>query len=469
MSNLKALEMIIPKTAVIASARRQFKASCFALLLYPALLLTLFSCGSEKNSGTDESQLALISLSPKELRVAPYAHFEVSATFENKGDSELTATIVKYYLSHDSIISSSEDTFIKEGRFEALGSGKTVVLTESFIAPAIEDKYYYGVCAQVDGTEVCSQGTEQIFILYVSASDNGNTGDDGTGGGSTGGDDSGGGTGGSTGGEEQGGSTNSGVSAAYADMSLEFQPTNNGFKQPSTGLIWSTLSTNSMDKNDAVAYCQSLFNYGGWRLPTMHELVSATDYAETTSFPIHVLRPSDVDDFWSSSTNTKVLQVSGNIDNYRINDSAHVVCVKSYKGSTPQDMVDAMSASNRFTENKNASGESIIVTDNAMGLQWQVQHIGSKKHSVAVSTCDQLILDGKSDWRLPTVKELVSLLDFRKETFLGPGELNMNGVFWSSTLLASDSNKAWYVSLGYGTVQNDVRNSECNVRCVRNN
>ena len=111
------------------------------------------------------------------------------------------------------------------------------------------------------------------------------------------------------------------------------------------------------------------------------------------------------------------------------------------------------------------------VTDNATNLEWQDDAIGSTMTwANAVTYCDGLTLDGKDDWRLPSIEELVSITDKSKvnpsinETYFKSVTSNY---YWSSTTLASDSSLAWGVYFNYGYDGWYNKTSSYYVRCVR--
>ncbi|MBI4687331.1 MAG: DUF1566 domain-containing protein [Nitrospirae bacterium] len=66
----------------------------------------------------------------------------------------------------------------------------------------------------------------------------------------------------------------------------------------------------------------------------------------------------------------------------------------------------ALSFAAPFTDNGNGT-----VTDNRTGLVWQQGEAGQMMWGSALSYCEGLPLGGKTDWRLPNVKELESLTD----------------------------------------------------------
>jgi len=91
----------------------------------------------------------------------------------------------------------------------------------------------------------------------------------------------------------------------------------------------------------------------------------------------------------------------------------------------------------------------------------------------AATYCSNLKLDGKS-WRLPTVNELMTLLDSRYVDPSTADELfqyiNRDDYYWSSTTSARDTGYAWNVEVNFDTGSMDFRNKSDSyyyVRCVR--
>ncbi|MBF0369868.1 MAG: DUF1566 domain-containing protein [Magnetococcales bacterium] len=54
-----------------------------------------------------------------------------------------------------------------------------------------------------------------------------------------------------------------------------------------------------------------------------------------------------------------------------------------------------------------------LVTDNNTGLMWQKAHNETRlNYDAATTACSELVLGGYSDWRLPNIKELMTIVDF---------------------------------------------------------
>lgn len=122
-----------------------------------------------------------------------------------------------------------------------------------------------------------------------------------------------------------------------------------------------------------------------------------------------------------------------------------------------------------------------VVTDLLTGLAWQDTNETGDSETIfdwaeAQSYCSELTLNSHSDWRLPTIHELKSLVVYDKEypAVIGAFEHlirdfddGFNDEYWSSTLDASDSTMAWVIGSFYGDDRFYPIFNFAKVRCVR--
>lgn len=115
-----------------------------------------------------------------------------------------------------------------------------------------------------------------------------------------------------------------------------------------------------------------------------------------------------------------------------------------------------------------------IVTDNITKLQWQDDVTASTTTAnwttATTSTCQNLTLGGYSDWRLPTIEELESIVNYGTYAPAKYSEFSYmaSDDYWSSTTDVSLSSDAWVVMLDYdGGNSSSSKTNSYYVRCVR--
>ena len=104
-----------------------------------------------------------------------------------------------------------------------------------------------------------------------------------------------------------------------------------------------------------------------------------------------------------------------------------------------------------------------VIIDN---LEWQKNEVSEMSWDKAVVFAARL---GKY-WRLPTSKELISLVEYKKvdpaiNTELFPD--CHSAYYWSSSPYAGYPYYAWYVHFGYGYIDHGDNTHYYYVRCVR--
>ncbi|MGK5094818.1 DUF1566 domain-containing protein [Deltaproteobacteria bacterium TL4] len=116
------------------------------------------------------------------------------------------------------------------------------------------------------------------------------------------------------------------------------------------------------------------------------------------------------------------------------------------------------------------NGGDGTVTDRKTGLMWQQVDDGTVRNwEQALQYCESLELAEHTDWKLPNIKELLSLVDYtRSNPSIHPLFPNtQSSGYWSSTVNASSSSYAWYVYFYNGFVYYYYRSNTYYVRCVR--
>jgi hypothetical protein len=114
------------------------------------------------------------------------------------------------------------------------------------------------------------------------------------------------------------------------------------------------------------------------------------------------------------------------------------------------------------------NGDS-TVTDTVTGLMWQqVMAAGTFTQPDAIKHCPTLTLAGHTDWRLPSLIELVSIVDYSRvrPSIYIPFSLATN-FSWTSSSAAAPLATGWSVDFKLGNAQLETTSSLNGVRCVR--
>jgi len=219
-----------------------------------------------------------------------------------------------------------------------------------------------------------------------------------------------------------------------------------------TGLIW-TQSTDTngdgtvnvsdkMTQPNAVSYCSALTTGGhSWRLPSIKELYSLMDFtggdpsgysgsdtSALTPFLNAVFEPgfgdqsageriidgqyatasfyvSPLGTIFGADTMFGVNFIDGRIKGYPYN----------YPSNNPKTFyVLCASGNSSYGTNDFSDNGDGTINDNAAGLLWQQDDYQSSNFEDAIAHCEAATTGGRSDWRLPNVKELQSILDYSR-------------------------------------------------------
>jgi len=254
---------------------------------------------------------------------------------------------------------------------------------------------------------------------------------------------------------------------------LEWQQT-----APSTTYTW----------ENAKNYCSDLVyaGYDDWRLPTPHELFSIIDFSkykpivDTNYFP-NITSSSMV--FWTSKTWQGETEDPDKEFAWTVRLSSSTDVYTKEKTSTLNTMCvrgNELPLSSFHTAT--ISGEEVVI-DSTTGLMWKSTASGTVTNwSSALKSYENLVYAGYSDWRLPTVNELLQLINYDRYNpatdFPESFDVDTSGTnvtrayfFSSTTMIASENSWAFQVSLLVGTASSLVKayngyNTSA-FRCVR--
>ncbi|MDO8803550.1 MAG: DUF1566 domain-containing protein [Elusimicrobiota bacterium] len=124
----------------------------------------------------------------------------------------------------------------------------------------------------------------------------------------------------------------------------------------------------------------------------------------------------------------------------------------------------------------NPVGVSSVTVDNRTGLMWVTNPNDAGIGGIytwenAITACETSGYAGYPDWRLPNIKELVSIVDYSTAASAkinGTYFLNTQAnYYWSSTTYVPNTTYAWYVYFGNGSMDGSSKTGTYYVRCVR--
>lgn len=232
-----------------------------------------------------------------------------------------------------------------------------------------------------------------------------------------------------------------------------------------TGLTWQRyVAAEPHDWQAASRYCSclTLGGHDDWTLPSRLELVSIVDYTrQNPSLDALAFPETPFEWFWSASRTAEsaerywyVAFWDGNTHAANADQQYWTRCVRQTTGTTPH--YDSPLAG--------------TVRDNSTQLTWQLAASSERSTwSEASQACSMLDLQG-TGWRLPTMKELQTLVD---ETRAAPAidpeafpDTPAEG-FWAATPLAASGGAHWFVSFDAGIAYNALDTHPYRYRCVR--
>jgi Protein of unknown function (DUF1566) len=236
-----------------------------------------------------------------------------------------------------------------------------------------------------------------------------------------------------------------------------------------TGLMWQRkVEPGTLTFDEANQRCSrlDLGGYSDWRLPSRIELVSILDLAETQPSIDRDAFPSTPSDwFWTASVASDSPTAAWYVYFYfgypktdERTSPFRARCVRSARAPA-------------VAVGPDYEVRPVSVRDRATGLSWQrAVPRRSFSFSEASAYCHQLDLDGQTDWRLPSMPELESIVDERTANPAIDAQAfpeTPADSFWTSSLFGNKSAEVWHVLFDHGAALYGLPKAAHRVRCVR--
>ena len=114
-----------------------------------------------------------------------------------------------------------------------------------------------------------------------------------------------------------------------------------------------------------------------------------------------------------------------------------------------------------------------VVKDSELHLVWQDNEVYNRIRNLnsAKKYCQELELSVFNDWRLPTYRELLSIVDYDRynASIVPMFQHNFSSKYWTSSQDISAPNYTWFVDFFHGKTGSSKKSEKYYTRCVRDN
>lgn len=101
--------------------------------------------------------------------------------------------------------------------------------------------------------------------------------------------------------------------------------------------------------------------------------------------------------------------------------------------------------------------------DTETGLEWSLENYSPHSWEEAMNICKNL----GNGWSLPTIEELLSIIDYGKFSPATDLPDMLTSGYWSGSAIAYGTDYAWHVNFYFGYVDYHNKPNHYYVRCVR--
>lgn len=234
-----------------------------------------------------------------------------------------------------------------------------------------------------------------------------------------------------------------------------------------TGLIWQRAYGSKRSWDDAKKYCQNLqlAGHDNWRLPHSQELFYIVDFNSKKMIDTNYFKDKNRI-FWASNQHLTRTTYGWSVDfrngmldwNYKPN--------LFYSRCVRDDEKIEFHEENRFER------EGDVLYDKLTKLYWQDDKAAKEtigNFTEAKEYCSNLELDGYTDWRVPEIYELVSILNYDRVnpyTFKDFKNIQSDW-YWANQMTKHEEGSAWLMEFNLGIPNWDRAEHRRFIRCLR--
>lgn len=224
--------------------------------------------------------------------------------------------------------------------------------------------------------------------------------------------------------------------------------------------------------NEAKNYCENLTigGFDDWRLPTPNELATIIDFGKNSPAADEKFsNPTGSRiNFWTSAES--LYSTAGDPRIWLVNfttgaveegdnHAKYVRCVRGEELEEPSFSI------------LNEGDAEEIVFDSVHNLHWTKNPAAAVNWRLALSYCVNLEYNGETGWRLPTVNELATILDYSRKAPASEFPALQTPNLWTSTTYYSGNpegyNTAWIVYTAKGEIKSAAKDGIAQVLCVK--
>lgn len=243
-----------------------------------------------------------------------------------------------------------------------------------------------------------------------------------------------------------------------------------------TGLQWQRADAGEMTHEQAIIYADTctLGGFTDWRLPSPLESYSITLLSKNKPpLDLSAFAPSTAEYWWTNlpqyndATKVWVTNAGGGIGNHLKKETISAGGTKKFHARVVRDISTPEVLMQAFVRTSYGS-----IIDKRTNLEWfPTPSLDSITWEQALQFAEQSTAGSHDDWRLPNIKELFSLTSqSHSSPSIDPifGINTPTTMYWSSTTLSNQTDKAWYMDSRYGITTYALKTQRLKVIPVRN-